>query len=353
VADGSELIARAIASSGRTIYNLLDDRPDLFYPIHVLEQRLRERLMGLNLAYPIRTRAKVAKEAVCTALGYPVPAVFARTQPRFPGQDLDVYVQKADNLQIWNEEISATRRYALIRLDPSDTVTAVRVVTGEALADLDRTGTLTSKFQARRRSGRAGSRLVSERDTTNFETILRPQARIDAADLGNLSPTDLPEPERVLTAHAVYERLERLVGHVVHDPGLDQERLRGEAVQRLASEALGLAEYVNRGQWPDILSQVIEVKLQIAATVDLGVTAPDGIAIAEQVHPQIRHCDVRYAIFYAERLTGVDIGITALVLSTGESFFTEFQRFEGMVQNKKIQLPLPRTFFDDPEALIN
>ncbi len=353
VTGASEPIARAITDSGRTIYDLLDDRPDLFYPIHVLEQTLQGRLKGLNLAYPIRTRAKVAKEAVCKALGYPVPLTFAKTQPRFPGQNLDVYVQKADNLQIWNEEISATRRYALIRLSPSDTVTAVRVVTGEALAELDRTGTLTRKYQARRRSGRAGSRLVSARDTANFETVLRPHAGLDAMELGEVSPADLPEPGRVLTAPALYERLERLVGHVIHDPGLDQERLRGEVGQRLASEALGLAEFVNRGQWPDILSQVVEVKLQTAPTVDLGVAAPDGIAIAEQVHPQIRHCDVRYAIFYAERLTGEDIRITEIVVSTGESFFTEFQRFEGNVQNAKIQLPLPKAFFDDPEALAN
>src|SRR5947209_7598668 len=95
-------IARAVARSGRTIYDSLETRPDLFYDILTLEEHLRARLLGLNLAYPIRTRSRVVKQAVCRVLGYPVPPKFIRTRPRFPGQDLDVYVQKADNVQIWN-----------------------------------------------------------------------------------------------------------------------------------------------------------------------------------------------------------------------------------------------------------
>src|ERR1019366_2849728 len=111
---------------------------------------LNRGLAGLSLArLPLRTRTKVVKTQVCRALGYPVPSSFRKTQPRFPGQFFDTYVQKSNNLQVWNEELSPTRRYVLIRLSSADVVTKVKVVTGDTLAKLDTTGTLTQKYQAR------------------------------------------------------------------------------------------------------------------------------------------------------------------------------------------------------------
>jgi hypothetical protein len=62
---------RAIGKSGRSIYDRLDDRPDLFLNINELEEALSNELIGLSLAgYPIRTRSKVFKTAVCKALGF-------------------------------------------------------------------------------------------------------------------------------------------------------------------------------------------------------------------------------------------------------------------------------------------
>jgi hypothetical protein len=100
-------VANAITESGLSIYDDLNDRPDLFFEIDVLEARLAAGLKGLSLDYPLRTRAKVAKAAVAEILGYPVPPSFVKTKPRFPGQNCDVFVQKNNNLQIWNEEESA------------------------------------------------------------------------------------------------------------------------------------------------------------------------------------------------------------------------------------------------------
>lgn len=107
-------------------------------------------MRGMSLAgLPLRTRSKVVKTAVCEALGYPVPSSFKKTQPRFFGQQLDTYAQKALNLQIWNEELSPTRRYAIIQVLEDDSVGKVRVVNGQQLAILDKTGTITTKYQAR------------------------------------------------------------------------------------------------------------------------------------------------------------------------------------------------------------
>jgi hypothetical protein len=199
---GPEL-ASAITASGLSIYEPLVDKPDLFWDIAILEDHLRTRLVGLTLAYPLRTRSKVIKAAVCRALGYPVPKAFRRIRPRFPGQDLDVYVQKADNLQIWNEEVSPTRRYALIRVNYHDEITDVRVVTGEALARLDRTGTLTRKYQGRRRPGRVGSKLVSTRDTARLTRVLHPAKTLPTHILAGMSPTARPERGHVLTIDAI------------------------------------------------------------------------------------------------------------------------------------------------------
>lgn len=74
-----------------------------------------------------------------------------------------MYVQQSNNLQIWNDEISPTRRYAVLGMNPGNRVVAVRVIEGTQLAGFDKTGTLTSKYQAKRRAGRTASALVSSR----------------------------------------------------------------------------------------------------------------------------------------------------------------------------------------------
>ncbi|HFD0517876.1 TPA: hypothetical protein AB5E57_003458, partial [Vibrio cholerae] len=73
---------------------------------------LNDRLTGVSFkGLAIRTRSKVAKELVCETLGYPVPRSFVKCQPRFTGQMFDTYVQKSNNLQVWNEELDVERRY--------------------------------------------------------------------------------------------------------------------------------------------------------------------------------------------------------------------------------------------------
>lgn len=165
---------RAISKSGISIYDPVEvDDPKLWIPTPALEALLNTGLKGLSLGgMSIRTRSKVAKEHVCRTLGYPIPKAFKKTQPRFPGQLLDTYVQKSNNLQIWNEEIKLTRRYILIRVSPDDRITRVKVVTGEILALLDNTGTLTQKYQARLVPGEKAAELVAVDDTRNLQPLL-------------------------------------------------------------------------------------------------------------------------------------------------------------------------------------
>ena len=114
-----------IRNSELTIYDRIDvGDPGLWIPTPELERLLDEGMRGFSLAgLPLRTRSKAAKQRVCELLGYPVPAAFRKSQPRFIGQFFDTYVQKSNNLQVWNEELSPTRRDVLVRLSQNDVVT--------------------------------------------------------------------------------------------------------------------------------------------------------------------------------------------------------------------------------------
>src|SRR5713101_3300142 len=108
----------AISRSGHSIYDRIEvDDPEFWIPTPELEELLSQGLRGFSLAgLPLRTRSKVLKQQVCRILGYPVPTSFKKTRPRFPGQNFDTYVQKSNNLQVWNEALAPARRYVIIRL---------------------------------------------------------------------------------------------------------------------------------------------------------------------------------------------------------------------------------------------
>jgi hypothetical protein len=88
--------------------------------------------------------------------------------------------------------------------------------------------------------------------------------------------------------------------------------------------------------------------LQTAPTIDLGLVCPnsqDLLDIPRLLNQQVRHCDVRYALFYATR-NNATVTITHFFLTTGEEFFTRFPQFQGNVRNSKLQIPLLADFFD-------
>lgn len=336
---------KAIASSGKDIYFPFEvGNADYWIPTFQLEKLLNEGLKGLSLAgLALRTRSKVVKVAVCEALGYPVPKSFTKTQPRFFGQQLDTYTQKSLNLQIWNEELSPSRRYAIIQITDDDVVGKIKVINGQELAILDTTGTITSKYQAGLDVGSDNHELVSRLDTLPMQLHVQSAGRFDAA----ISPIQEPQSGMLLPIADIFDRLSPLVGVSFADPGRDQERNRGAALHRLVCERLGYSRYEDNGQFPDIRHQLLEVKLQTSRTIDLGLVLPSstGHMDIQQVgnfHP--RHCDTRYAMFYATT-DGKEVTLTHLFVTTGADFFNRFRRFEGKVINGKIQIPLPRDFF--------
>jgi hypothetical protein len=346
VLDDAVVIREALTNLGFDIYQSLTEYPEVVFTRGELQALLQHELVGQVFDAPIKTRAKLAKQAVAAALGYPVPRTFRKAKPRFPGQDLDVYVQQSNNLQVWNDEVSPTRRYAVLGVDQSNQVTAVRVSEGAELAAFDTTGTLTSKYQAKRKAGRIGSSLVSKEDTDAFIAELAPTDDLAREALGGLLPGSAPTHGQVLTVSGLHARLLGLVGRVLEDS--PSERLRGEQLHRAACVQLGLGSYSDTGRFPDIVCQALEVKLQQAGTIDLGLVSPDSEGVAVTLSPRLRHCDVRYLIAYAVR-KGDGLHIEHIVTTTGVAFFDEFQRFGGRVQNHKLQLRLPSKFFQSEE----
>jgi hypothetical protein len=350
-ASSSELVqnalnrAESIRRRGLDIYEMVEaTEPALLFPDDELEVYLDHVLVGEVLPGPIRTRSKLAKQLVAGALGYGRPSSFSRTKPRFPGQDLDVHVQQDDNLQIWNQEVSPERRYVLIRPDANDVVRRVRVVRGQQVAEWDRTGTLTSKYQAKRIPGRSGSLLVSESDTGVFLETLQP-SRLAVGALHDSLTSDPPIPGMVMPIAELFDKLLNLIGIELIATGPGQDRVRGELLQGLVSDVLDVGEYANFGQWPDIVNQALEVKLQTSPTIDLGLVLPSDTAPARALGPGVRHCDARYLVVYGDLLPSGGVNLTEIVISTGEDFFNEFVQFGGLVQNQKRQIRLPANLF--------
>lgn len=338
--------AKRIAASGLTIYDAVEIGGDLWMPSDHLEALLQTELAGHKFeAVALRTRSKLAKSEVCGALGYPIPKAFRKMKPvaRFPGQNLEIVVQAANTMAIYNAEISPTRRFVLIRPDENGVIQRVRVVSGADIALLDRTGKLTRKFQARIADLRQ-LRLASGKDTPNLLHAIAPRA----ASVAKMSPIDLPDAASIMPIQELFAKISPLVGREFENPGILQERNRGGFLHGLVSTALGYKNHADNGRFPDVRHQLLEVKLQTSPTIDLGAISPDSQELLDFPaigNVQVRHQDVRYAVFCGS-ITNARVAITGLVLVTGKDFYATFEKFGGLVINNKSQPRLPRNFFD-------
>ncbi|MGB6065025.1 MAG: hypothetical protein WBG50_09460 [Desulfomonilaceae bacterium] len=187
--------------------------------------------------------------------------------------------------------------------------------------------------------------LVSNEDTDRLKPFVREAVVVSA----RTSPIDYPVAGQLLSIEAFFGRLREMVGNVFSDSGHDQERNRGAALHRLVCHNLGYANYRDDGRFPDVKHQLLEVKLQTSLTIDLGLVTPDSTAALDMPMVgalQMRHCDVRYALFYANT-DGRRVELTHLFMATGEQFFSRFRKFQGNILNRKLQISLPGNFFDD------
>ena len=167
-------------------------------------------------------------------------------------------------------------------------------------------------------------------------------------NLHGVKPTGYPTEDSLYSISEIYTKLKKIVGIQFNDAGADQERNRGADLHRIVCEALGYSNYADNGQFPDIRNQLLEVKLQTSPTIDLGLVCPDSslaLDIPSIGGVKLRHKDVRYSLFYGVIQNGI-VEITNFYLTTGERFFSRFPQFQGKVLNKKLQIPLPKNFFE-------
>ena len=339
---------QAIKASGLDIYSpIAIGDEQLWVPTPQLERLLTEALQGTDWSpLALRTRSKMLKVAVCNALGYPVPASFRHTHPRFPGQQLDAFSQKSRNLQVWNQHLDPDRRYAIVQLSPEGIVTRVKVVDGRKLAALDKTGTVTQKFQARLVVGAKTAELASTADSSLLLPHLSKATTTKVS--ANANPLDPPKSGELFSIESLYKVFASLVGQSVPDPGPDQDRNRGAGLHALACQALGYRIHADNGQFPDIPHQLLETKLQTSPTIDLGRGLPDS-ASAIKVPPlgatQPTNRDARFLIVYGKS-NGARVTISHVIVVNGADFFKRLPRFKGNIVNGKLQIPLPTDFFD-------
>jgi hypothetical protein len=331
--------ASMIKESGKTIY---DYDSELLIPTYELELILNSGLVGTDLSgLPNRTRSKVVNEKICKVLGYPVPARFQKTQPRFLAQNFDKYVQKSNNLQIWNEEIAGNRRYVIIQINNLDSVSKVKVITGEQLSPLDTTGTLTSKYQARMKE-LPSSCLLAQTDTSSVAAW----CSNDYTDIGKIKLNADPIKGKLMSISSIFEKLKDLEGATFADLGAVQDRNRGAGLHLMISEILGYGSCDDDGSYPDIRNQLLEIKLQTSPTIDLGLHSPEDKEVIFQSGDDIFiSADVRYAIVSAN-IVDEQIVMEKVFVVNGENFTKYFPLFGGKVTNSKLQIPLPANFFN-------
>lgn len=332
-----------IKNSGLSIYDPISPKdPFLYIPTNELEYILSNSIVGLSLAgLPLRTRSKFVKQKLCTALGYPIPNSFKKTQPRFVGQNFDVYTQKSLNVQIWNEDIDDNRRYIFLHINDNDVITSVRIITGYQLVKFDHTGTLTQKFQARMQAYHHN--ICSLKDSITINNWI---ATDKTTHLSRVNPNDYPHRSQLLRIKEIYSRLLPIVGTSISYLNATQERNRGAKLHAMICKHLGYTIYEDNGTYPDIFNQLLEVKLQTSPTIDLGLHSPvDGTAIVSIDSTTFYSKDIRYAIFNGE-VIGDRVYFKNLYLVTGEDFSNYFPLFRGNETNKKLQIPLPTNFFD-------
>ena len=332
-----------IRKSGLTIYDFIskEDR-NLYIPIDELEKILDDGMRGFSVdGLSLRTRSKVVKSEICKVLGYPVPSSFKKTQPRFVGQNFDTYIQETLNVQIWNEPVDPERRYVFLKVNDEKVISRVKVITGAELVKYDRTGTLTQKYQATMTT-RNSSMLLSKTDTSRINKW----ATDDASVLVDVAPNSMPRKHQLLRIASVYSKLLPMVGKSIDYLDAVQERNRGAELHRMICEHLGYSKYEDDGSYPDLVNQLLEIKLQTSPTIDLGLHSPeDGADVVVASGTTFKSEDIRYVVFEGE-VSHDKILLKYLYMVNGKDFPEAFPLFKGKGTNAKLQLPLPNDFFD-------
>ena len=111
----------------------------------------------------------------------------------------------------------------IVRVSAEGEIIGVKVVTGETLASLDPTGTLTKKYQARWIRSIDGIPHLLDENTDVLRSIIQSNNKLST----HSSPADSPQASQLLGIQEIFDILMTLIGSSFPDVGYDQERIRG------------------------------------------------------------------------------------------------------------------------------
>ena len=300
-----------------------------------------EVLKLLGYRKPLGLRTKEAKE----------------NKPKFRHQLMDIFIQKHNNLQVWNyipyTKERSNCRYVIFKVD-DERILGLIVVTGKDIKDWDRTSTRTIKWQAtirdRTKREALGKIILSKSDPIlskfNLNENLKPiESRIrEIRELQKERQFLLkssPNPKFMVTIRELGVLLEPLLNTKMK---LASEKLIGQSFQELVARELGYGfregSSKNSGQFPDITHQLIETKIQISPTIDLGHHLPisNKLLSFRWNKNQITPRDIRYVIALASK-TEEYVEVEGIIITSGEEFERFFSICEGT--SFKVQMIIP------------
>lgn len=324
-----------------------------------------KRLIGMEIPekLTIVQRKHWIAYKVLNLLGYKKPSGLRteearRNKPKFKHQMMDIFAQKHNNLQVWNyipySEERSNCRYVIFKVD-DEKILGVIIKTGKELKDWDMTSTKTIKWQAmvkyRNRRETVDKIILSKKDPIfskfnfNKNDLDSIENRLEKIKELQIEKQNLlkssPVPELLVTIEELGILLKSLLNIEIR---YMSEKVIGQNFQGLVAKELGYdfreGFSMNSGQFPDIIHQLIETKIQISPTIDLGCHLP----ISNELLPfnwnknELTPRDIRYIIALADKTEDV-VKIRGMVITSGEEFDKFFSLCVGT--NFKVQMTIP------------
>lgn len=338
--------------------------PEALYTIPELKTILR-KLIGIKIPKgTIVQRKHWVTYEVLKLLGYKKPSGLRtkeakQNKPKFKHQLMDIFVQKHSNLQIWNYiPYTVDRydcRYVIFKVD-DEKIIGFTIKTGKELKDWDTTGTKTIKWQAivgdKTRKDASSRVLLSKKDPI-FTKFGLGEKNLDPIEIRikNIKKLQIenyfllksrPNQNLLITIKELGVLLEPLINVEIK---YTSEKLIGQAFQRLVARELGYSLKegfsINSGQTPDMIHQLIETKLQMSPTIDLGFHLPvsNKPLRFDWNKNNLTPRDIRYVIALADKIAELSLQIRGIIVVSGEEFEKFFSLCEGT--NFKVQMTIP------------
>ena len=339
-----------------------------------LAKRL-EPLIGQEFPLTRKSRSdgsQVRKLVAATLLRYPLPEpassqTYEIVPPRKKGvpkllrEFIDTYIVTTGdtyNLQVWNRNPASASvqvrysdgsvlsardvRFVFVPIDPvTEAINSIVILTPEYIqAKFGAFGKPTIKHQLII-PNRVRDLILSRTppclfgsDTNALKSILA-----NRYEKPNSSIHDTPEAGKIYALSLIMEKFAtQLIDMTIPS---DATKNRGQTLEKIVAEILGytLGDELLSGNYPDIRNQLLEVKIQDSATVDLGLFSPQ---FEENLpaFPIATTRDVRYLIALTDSAASK---IAGLIICSGDELGKHFTYVAD--KSYKSQRSIPMDFF--------